>query len=99
MFYHILMNKPQYFLVLKKKAKYSILVFPMFFITLTCTRLLYVISQSQNTIFSQVSETNARSDMISDRLDEVHARQVARTIDRQTTSNADVQLDETPESG
>lgn len=37
--------------------------------------------------------------MISDRLDEVHARQVARTIDRQTTSNADVQPNEMPESG
>lgn len=49
----------------------------------------------------QVSETNARSDEISDRLDEVHARQVARTIDRQTTSDASDGApsagDETPE--
>lgn len=58
-----------------------------------------VIFFSKNINCPQVSETNARSDMISDRLDEVHARQVARTIDRQTTSSADVQLDETPESG
>ncbi|VVC24865.1 Hypothetical protein CINCED_3A021161 [Cinara cedri] len=42
-------------------------------------------------LFRQVSETNARSDVISVRLDEVHARQVARSNDRlQTTSNADV---------
>jgi len=36
--------------------------------------------------------------MISGRLDEVHARQVARSIDRQTTSNTTPQPDETPES-
>lgn len=42
----------------------------------------------------QVSETNARSDVISGRLDEVHARQVARSNDRPTTSNI---TDESPE--
>lgn len=36
--------------------------------------------------------------MISDRLDEVHARQIARTIDRQTTSNTTPHSDETSES-
>lgn len=45
-----------------------------------------------------MSETNARSDMISDRLDEVHARQVARSNDRQATTNNTVQSDETPEN-
>ncbi|XP_060853187.1 myosin-J heavy chain [Rhopalosiphum padi] len=49
-------------------------------------------------LFRQVSETNARSDMISDRLDEVHARQVARSIDRQATSNTTVHPDETSEN-
>lgn len=36
-----------------------------------------------------MSETNARSDVISDRLDEVHARHIARSTDRHATSNAD----------
>ncbi|XP_050420527.1 myosin-J heavy chain [Adelges cooleyi] len=36
-------------------------------------------------LFRQVSETNARSDEISERLDEVHARQVARSIERQSS--------------
>lgn len=49
-------------------------------------------------LFRQVSETNARSDMISDRLDEVHARQVARSNDRQATTNTTVQSNETPEN-
>lgn len=44
-----------------------------------------------------MSETNARSDVISGRLDEVHARQVARSNDRQTTSNAEDQSDQTTE--
>jgi len=36
--------------------------------------------------------------MISGRLDEVHARQVARSIDRQTTSNITPHPDETSET-
>lgn len=49
--------------------------------------------------YIQVSETSARSDVISDRLDEVHARQVARSIERQTTSDSiSVPSEETPES-
>lgn len=36
--------------------------------------------------------------MISGRLDEVHARQVARSNDRQTTSNTTPHPDETPEN-
>ncbi|XP_050543194.1 myosin-J heavy chain [Daktulosphaira vitifoliae] len=45
-------------------------------------------------LFRQVSKTNARSDEISERLDEVHTRQVARTVDRQTLNGQTISTEE-----